>query len=332
MKRRNAVRCILLLVVAPALGAQPVGKVHRVGFVASTSPLADVSGENPANPFARAFVHGLRDLGYIQGKNLVLDIRTLDDKPERLDAVMAEFVRLRTDVVFLPSVALVLRAHKVVPKMPIVGLLVGSVAVDAGLARSMARPGGMVTGLTIDLEEEVTAKRLELLLQLVPRARRLAYIGHAEEWERPYVSKMRAVAEQLGVTVVHVQVTGGAFGSAFSRLRQVKADAFMVETSARAYGRRREIGQLAHASGLPGSCGASELVEHGCLMSYSPDNLDWGRRCAGYVDKILKGATPAELPIEAPSKFDFVINASTAKALGIAIPLPVLLRADRVID
>lgn len=336
MKRRTVLRLAGAMVIAPlaapSLDAQPSGKVYRVGFVATTSALAEISGPDPANPFVRAFVHGLRDLGYVQGKNLALEMRSLEGKPERLEAFIADFVRLKTDVVFLPTSLLVARAQKIAPNMPIVGLVVASNLVSAGLVQSLGRPGGTVTGLTIDVDEHVEAKRLELLLELTPRATRIAYVGLREEWERPYVLNIRAAAQRLGVTMVHVETGDGDFASAFLRLRHEQANAVMVERSPRAYGRRREIGQLALASGLPSSCAQGELVEQGCLMSYGTDNVDLGRRASVYVDKILKGAKPGDLAIEAPTKFELMINAKTAKALGITIPQSIGLRADRVID
>jgi putative ABC transport system substrate-binding protein len=320
------------VLIAPHVVAQPAKKIHRVGFVATTSPLAEISGPDPANPFVRAFVHGLRDLGYVQGKNLVLEMRTLEGKPERLQVLMADFVRLKMEVVFLPSSLLVPPAHKAAPTLPIVGLVNAGHLISTGLAQSMGRPGGTITGLSLDVDEDLEAKRVELFAELVPRARRIAFVGLREEWERPYAVKMRAAAERRGKTMVLVESAPGDFAPAFSRLKQEGVDAYMVERSPRAYGRRHEIGQLVVASGLPGSCGQAELVEQGCLMSYSPDNNDLARRLSVYVDKILKGAKPGDLPIEAPTKFELTINAKTAKALGLAIPQSVLLRADRVIE
>lgn len=332
MRRRDVALALLALAAAARASAQPAGKVHRVGFVATTSPLAEISGPNPANPFVRAFVHRLRDLGYAQGRNLALEMRTLEGKPERLEAVVTELVGLRTDVIFLPTGNFVARAHKVAPHMPIVALFVGSDLVRGGLAQSWARPGGMVTGVSIDVDEQLEAKRLELLRELAPRATRIAYLGLREEWDRPHVLKMRAYAERLGLTIVHLDTGAADFASAFSRLKREQVDAYMVERSPRAYGRRREIGHLALASGLPGSCGASELVEEGCLMSYSNSIVEQGRRVAVYVDRILKGAKPGDLAIEAPTEFELTINAKTASAIGIAIPQSLLLRAARVIE
>jgi putative tryptophan/tyrosine transport system substrate-binding protein len=332
MKRRDAACGMLALALAPLALAQPSSKVHRVGFVATTSPLAEISGPDPANPFTRAFVHGLRDFGYVQGRNLLLEMRTLEGKPERLEAVVAELVRLKTDVIFLPTGNFVERAQKVAPNTPIVALFVASNLLSAGVVQSRARPGGMVTGVSIDVDEQLEAKRLELLRELAPRATRIAYLGLREEWDRPHVLKMRVGAERLGLTLVHLETGPADFRSAFSRLKQERVHAYMVERSPRAYGLRQEIGRLALASGLPGSCGASELVEEGCLMSYSNNITEQGRRVAAYVDKILKGAKPGDLAIEAPTRIELVINAKAAKALGIAIPQSLRLRADRVIE
>jgi putative ABC transport system substrate-binding protein len=331
-KRRRFLQVAGLALVAPLARPQSASKVHRVGFVATTSPLSEISGPDPANPFVRAFVHRMRDLGYVHGKNLALEMRTLEGKPERLEAFMAEFARLKTEVVFLPSSMLVPRAHKAAPAMPIVGLIMPSHLIGAGLAHSAGRPGGMVTGVSIDVDEQLEAKRVELLLELAPRADRIAYLGLREEWERPYVQNMRMAAQRLGATVVHIESGHGDFEAAFSRMKLEKANAYVVERSPRAYGRRQEIGKLSLASGLPGSCHAAELVEQGCLMSYAPDTLDWGRRVALYVDRILKGAKPGELAIESPTKFELTINAKAAKALGIPIPQSMRLRADRIIE
>lgn len=332
MKRRDATLALLALAAAPCVIAQPTGKVHRIGFVATTSPLAEISGPDPANPFVRAFVRRLRDLGYAQGRNLALEMRTLEGKPDRLEGFVADFVRLKTDVIFLPTSNLVVRAHKVAPTIPIVGIFSTSVLMSSGIVQSPGRPGGMVTGVSLDLDEDVEAKRLELLRSLAPRATRIAYLGLLEEWDRAAVRKMRIGAERQGLTIVHLDTGHTDFASAFARLKGERVDAFLVERSPRAYGRRREIGQLAVASGLPGSCGASELVEEGCLMSYSDSIVEQARRVAVYVHSILKGAKPGDLAIEAPTEFELTINAKTASTLGIAVPQSILLRAARVIE
>jgi putative ABC transport system substrate-binding protein len=236
VKRRTVLQLAAGMLIAPGVRGQHAAKVHRVGFVATTSPLAEISGPDPANPFARAFVHGLRDLGYVQGNNLALEMRTLEGKPERLEAVVADLAQLKTDVIFLPTSLLAVRAQKVAPQMPIVGLVVPSYLISSGVAQSVARPGGTITGLSIDVDEQLEAKRLELLLEIMPGASRIAYLGLREEWARRHVQNMRAVAQRLGATVVHMDTGQGDFAAAFSRLKHEQVNAYMVERSPRAYG------------------------------------------------------------------------------------------------
>ena len=331
MTRRAVLKLACALAVAPRI-AFGQARVRRVGFIATTSPLAELTGPDPANPFTRHFVHGLRDLGYVQGKNLALEMRSLEGKPERLEAFMAEFVRLKTEVVFVPTSLLAARAHKLASKMPIVGLVSAIHLMSVGLAQSAGRPGGAITGVSLDAGEDLEAKRVELFLEFVPRVRRIAFIGLREEWERSYNVKMRAAAERLGRSIIHLESGQRDFAAAFARLKAEGADAYMVERTPRAYGHREEIGRLAAASGMPGSCGHGELVEQGCLMSYSPDNNELARRLSVYVDKVLKGTKPGDLPIEAPTKFELAINAKTARALGLDIPQSIRMRVDRVVE
>lgn len=331
MNRRDALLALLALSAPAAALAQPAHKMHRVGFVATVSPSAEITGNESVNPFVRAFVHGLRDLGYVGGRNLALEMRSLEGKPERLEAIVAELVRLQAETIFIASPALVPRAQKLAGDTPIV-TLVGTDLLATGLIRSFARPGGTVTGPSLDMEDEVEGKRLELLLELVPRTTRVAYVGSREAWSRPNALNIRATAQRLGIAVVHVDSGFGDFAPSFARLRDERVHAIVVERSSRAYGRRQQIGELAATSGLPSSCAQAELVEHGCLMSYGADIPDLGRRAGGYVARILKGAKPGDLPIEVPTKFELVINLRTAKALGVTVPQSVLLRVSRVIE
>ena len=190
----------------------------------------------------------------------------------------------------------------------------------------------MITVVSLDVDENLEAKRVELFLELAPAVKRIAFIGMQEEWARPYAANMRAVAQRMGRTMIHLESGAADYAAAFSRINEARADAFVIERSPRAYGRRREIGRLALASGLPGACSQAELVEEGCLMSYSTDNNDLARRVSAYVDKILKGTKPGDLQIEAPTKFELVINGRAARTLGLTIPPSLRLRTDRVIE
>jgi len=328
-----------LVLVAPTLAwgqskqafGQPGGKVARVAFIATTSPLAEITGPSPANTYVRVFVESLREHGYVEGRNLVLDMRTLAGNPERLDELVADVVRRKADVIYIATSVLVVRAAKLAGTTPIVGL-VGSDLIGTSLVKTFARPGGTVTGPSADVDENLEAKRLELLVQVAPKVRRIAYIGAREEWARPHTENMRAAARRLGVTLVHLESEYSDFSEAFARLRGEDVQAVFIERSPRAYGRRQQIGGLAVASGLPSCCSQSELADHGCLFTYGADNLDLARRAASYVERILRGAKPGDLPVEAPVKFEMVINMKTARALGISVPSAILARADRVIE
>jgi putative ABC transport system substrate-binding protein len=319
----------MLLGVTSAL-AQPA-KVARVGFIATTSPLAEIAGPNRSNAYVRVFVESLRDHGYVEGRNLVLDMRTLAGKPELLDGFITDFVRQKTDVIYVSTTPLVLRTLRSSGATPIVALIAADL-LGTEVVKTLAHPGGTVTGPAADVDAEIEAKRLQMFLQLAPKTRRVAYIGLRDDWERLYAQRVRAAARDLGVDLVLFESQYSDFADAFARLRSEDVNAVFVGRSARAYGRRQQIGELAAASGVPSCCSHREIAEHGCLFAYGADNLDLARRAASYVARILKGAKPGDLPIEAPVKFELVINMKTARALGIAIPQSILVRADRVIE
>jgi putative ABC transport system substrate-binding protein len=310
--------------------AQPAAKLHRVGMVFTITPMTDVSGPDPVNPAMRAFLHGLRDLGYAEGRNLILERRSLEGEPDRIDQIVRDFVRLKADVIFIPHSPMLPRVRGLAATIPIVAFI-DTDLVGTALVESFARPGGNITGLST-FREDVEAKGLELLREIVPGASRLAYVGTRQEWERPSLDHLRAAARRLGVAIFHAEITPPDLAFGFKRARIQEAQMLIVERSTYAFGRRREIGELAVASGVPTLCAYSEMVAHGCLMSYGAEVSDLMRRSAGYVDKILKGAKPGELPIEQPVKLELVINLRTAKVLGVAMSSSMLLRADRVIE
>jgi putative ABC transport system substrate-binding protein len=323
---------LFALLCAPLwAGAQQAPKMHRVAYLATTSPLSELIGPDPANPALRALVHGLRDLGYLEGRNLVLDIRSLEGKWERTEEFAADFARLGTDVIVLATYTLVPAVRKVTGSIPIV-MLAGGDMIGSGLVQSYARPGGNITGLRTDVDTDVEAKRLELMLELAPRLTRIAYLGSLEDWEGIYGQAVQAAARRRQVQLFHAPSTSKGFAGGFAAVKSGRADAFLVAHGAVPYAFRREIGEFAATSGVPSSCAHSEAVAHGCLMSYGADLPDVFRRVAGYVDRILKGTNAGDLPIEQPTKFELVINLRTAKRLGVTIPRSILLRADRVIE
>jgi putative ABC transport system substrate-binding protein len=306
-------------------------KVHRVAYLSITTPLSDHKGPDPINPAVRAFVHGLRDLGYVEGRNLVFDFHTLEGRLERIPEVLADIVRFRPDVIFSASQIVVERYLQATAGIPIVTLATWSL-VQPGVVQSLARPGGTVTGFILDVDLGVEAKRLELLREAVPGVRRIAYFGPTATWESPAGKRVADAAQRLGLSIFHVAYTGLGIQAGSAVLEKEAPDAVFVPLATASFVNRQRIGQFVSAKRLPCIAPFKEIVENGCLMSYGVDVIDLLRRAAGYVAKILEGAKPGELPIQQPTKFEFVINLKEAKALGLRISQSILLRADSVIE
>ncbi len=323
----------LSIVVAPLAAEAQVAKVHRVALVFTTSPVAEMDGPEPVNPVARAFVHALRALAYVEGQNLILERRSAEGKFERYADIFSGLVRLKVDVIVTVNTPMTQQAKAVTTIVPIV-MAASTDPVGAGLIRSLARPGGNITGLTFAVGPEIEAKRLQLLKETLPGASRLAYLGMKgdEDWEAPWGESLRAAAQRLGLTVVLAEHTPNDFTSAFSRIGRDRPDALFVSANPSAFAHRRLIVDFATRSRLPSTHAFREAVELGGLMSYGVNVPDLWRRAAGYVDRILKGAKPADLPVEQPTKFELVVNLKAAKALGLTIPQSVLMRADTVIE
>ena len=324
------VMLVALVACAVPVHAQK-SKVYRVAFIAALTPVSELSGADPVNLAARAFVHGLRDLGYVEGRNLILDIRTLGGRYERTPEILGDIVRLRPDVIFSSSQIVVERHLKAAAGIPMVTVASWSL-VETGMAQSLARPGGTVTGFIMDVDAGVEAKRIELLRETIPGARRVAYLGHPLAWESALGKRVLEAAGKLGISLFHVSYTGTDLDAAFASIEREASDAVFVPFGSTSFANRQRIGQFVSAKRLPCIAAYREIVEHGCLMSYGVDVNDVHRRAAGYVAKILEGAKPGELPIEQPTRFELVVNMRQAKALGLRIPQSIMLRADRVIE
>ncbi len=323
----------LLLAPLPA-EAQPTGKVYRVALILTTSPVSEMAGPEPVHPLARAFVHGLRILGYVEGQKLILERRSAEGRFERLGDIVADLVRLKADVIVTVTNATTLAAKAVTTTVPIV-MLGSRDPVGAGLVQSLARPGGNITGLTGTAGPELEAKRLQLLREALPGISRVAFFASKgdNEWESAGGQSVRAAANTLGLTLLQAEYMPHAYSDAFALIRRLRAAALFVGgASGAAYADRALIVEFATQARLPSTFWYREAVELGGLMSYGVSVPDLFRRAATYVDKILKGAKPADLPVEQPTKFDLVINMKTAKALGLTIPPSLLLRADEVIQ
>ena len=305
------------------LAARAQQAMPAVGYLGTTTP-------STAGQWTAAFVQRLRDLGWIESRNVKIEYRWAEGRSERFAEIAAEFVRLKVDVI-VTSGAAVLVAKQTTSVIPIV-FAAASDPVGGGLVASLVRPGGNITGLSLQATD-LAGKRLEVLREVIPDLRRLAMMANAgypaavlEE------SEVQAAAHTLGLEVATLEIRQAEdIAPAFEAL-QARADALYVVSEPLVNTYRIRVNNLALGARLPTMHGFRELVEAGGLMSYGPNFPDLYRRAADYVDKILRGAKPAELPVEQPTKFDLVINLTTAKILGITVPPTLLARVDEVIE
>ena len=315
---------LVILASTHLAGAQPI-KAYRIGFlsVASSSPLL---------PRVEAFRLGLRELGYVEGQNITIHYRWAEGKEERLPGLVAELLRLKVDVIVTHGIVPTLAVRQASTRIPIVCAACGN-AVATGLVASLARPGGNITGLTI-IAPEVSGKRLELLREIVPRLTRVAVLRNPGNPVSGLESReTEAAARTLGLQLQSRDVREPeGFASAFSMIKRERADALIVLSDAMFFGRRRQIADLAAANGLPTICLDGRV--RGVRRPYRlrAERRRDVRRAPIYVDKILKGANPGDLPFEQPTKFELIVNLKTARTLGLAIPQSLLLRADSVVE
>jgi putative ABC transport system substrate-binding protein len=317
-------RLPLATVILPfPVQGQPIGKRHRIGVL---SPGAPPPG------LLEAFVEALHELGYVDGKTLTIEWRFAAGKNERLAALAGELVRLKVDVIFAVNTPAAQAAKKATTSIPIVIARLAD-PVKTGLVASLARPGGNITGLS-SITDEVGAKRLELLKEALPGTVRVAVLWNAANPGHVFVIRgMEHAASKLGLQLQSVPVRGpDDFNSAFQGTTRSRAEAVVVVDDVLISSHKAAILDLAMKQAVPVVANHQELAEAGALMSYAQSVPDEYRRAAHYVDRILRGAKPADLPIEQPTKFLLVLNLKTAKALGLTIPPSLLLRADKVIE
>jgi putative ABC transport system substrate-binding protein len=316
---------IVFLPTAPVAQAQQSGKIARVGFLTG-SPLSAQVSRNAA------FRQGLRELGYTEGKDIVIEWRSYDGQRERQHALLAELVNMKVDVIVAVGSGDIRAAKTATSTIPIV-MLAGGDPVASGFVASLARPGGNVTGLAT-LRPELSGKRLEIATEVVPRLSRLAVFASSSSEDNLQMRKeLEHAAAAYGVTLQYLDVQNAKdIDPAFRAAVNARADAgFFRLPGPQTSSQRPQIAALAQKNRLPVIYDAAAYVEAGGLMSYGVSVSHLAQRAAVYVDKILKGAKPADLPVEQPSKFDLVINLKAAKQIGITIPPNVLARADRVI-
>lgn len=324
-RRRGILAMAAFLTAARPLAALAQQKLARVGYLFSF-PRGE--GEH----LWQACRAGLRELGYVEGKNVVLEPRWADGDYKRLPALVDELLRLKVDVLVTAATPPSRAAMAATKTTPIVFVAVGE-PIAVGLVKSMARPGGNITGLSL-LTSELSGRRLKLLLDCVGKAQTIAVIKNpANRVHATFLEESRAAAETLGVRLAPLDAEGPeGIERAFESARGAKADALIVFDDPVLWSHRKRFVALADKWKLPAMYGYREFVDEGGLISLGPDRVDHYRRTAIYVDRILKGANPAELPIEQPVKFQLVINLKSARGIGVAVPQALLLAADEVIQ
>ena len=324
MDRRTFIGALAggLVVARSVAEAQRAAQVHRIGFLSlgTTAQTAQVLG---------VFNEGLRDLGYVEGREIVFERRYADGRLERLPDLAAELVRLRVDVIVGSNNPIIAAARGATDKIPIV--MVAAVdPVGAGFVANLARPGGNITGLSIHASLEIFGKNLAMLTEIVPRLSRVGVLRQVESGSG--FADVEAAARKLNVSLYAVDVrTPDDIEGAFVAMTGKQVGAVVIQGGSLLYIRRQQIANLTLKHRLPAISIVSDFPQAGLLMSYGPNLQDHYRRAASYVVKILRGANPADLPVEQPAKFALVVNLTTAKALGLTIPQPLLLRADDVI-
>ena len=319
------VAAVLLLLIAPLAGdAQPLAKFARIGVL--TLAVA------PSTPLAEAFRQGLREHGYVEGQNLAFEYRYAEGRADRLPALAAELVRLKVDVIVTESNMAALAAKRATETIPIVMAIAGD-PVKAGVVGSLARPGGNVTGLTL-MHPELSGKRLQLLKEAVPRIALVAVIWNPTDPAAvDFLRETEVAARSLGLRLHVIEARAPAeLDAAFKAVADARPSAFFTLPGGMFQDNQTRILEFAKKNRLPGVFPNRVFVEAGGLISYGPNLAASSRRAAAFVDKLLKGAKPADLPIEQPTTFELVINLKTARALGLTIPASVLVWADQAIE
>ena len=326
-RREFAISLGALALAAPFASRSQSAKIPRIGYLQAVAP------QNGSSPFLEDFRKGLRELGYVEGKNIQLEIRWGEGRLDRMPALAAELVRMKVDLIFAVSSPAVWAAKNATTTIPIV-MPISSDPVGDGLVASLARPGGNITGMSL-MAPELSTKRLQLLKEVFPKQVRPAavlwnpdYYGMAARFKQ-----LQTAAPAMGMNVRSVEIRDSReLERALEGLDRDRPDAIVLLADPLTMSQRLRIVEFAAEERLPAIYEQDQFVDAGGLMSYGPNVDEQVRHAAAYVDRILKGAKPSDLPIEQPAKFDLVINLKTAKALGVAIPQWVLVQADRVIE
>jgi putative ABC transport system substrate-binding protein len=321
----NLILSALLVVLCASADAQQTIKIPRIGYVSGTGTSSD------QGPYVEALRQGLRNLGYVEGKNFVIEYRGAEGNLERIQDLVNDLVQIKVDVIVAPVPGAIRAAKQASKTIPIV-MVTGIDPVANGWVASLARPGGNITGIAT-LTQDLNGKRLELLTEVVPRLSHVAVLWIPDPASTVNFKEYEAAARALKVQLQSLEQRSEApdIEAAFKTAVKDRAGAVIVITTAALFIKQKQIADLAMKRRLPTMFQGSTWVDSGGLMSYSTNDVDALHRAAKYVDKILKGAKPADLPVEQPTKYEMVINLKTAQQIGLTIPQKVLVRADRVI-
>jgi len=325
---RKQILISLLLTVfllgVPSADGQQLRRSAKIGFLSSVS-----ASDNEAN--LKVFYQTLEELGYTEGKNIRIGYRWGEGKLDRMPALAAELINLNVDVIVTVGMPAVVAAKKASNTVPIVTANADNL-VEAGLVASLARPGGNITGST-RVDADFSRKRLELLKETFPKLSRVAVVSHGSLGsDQEELQEVQAVARSLGLEIQSLTVQDPSqFPGTYSEIMKRQAEALIFFPSAFTSFHRKDLIEFAIKNRLPTMCSGINWIEVGCVLAYGPNVTEFYRRAAVFIDKILKGAKPADIPVEQPTKFDFIINLKTAKQIGLTIPPNVLARADRVI-
>jgi putative tryptophan/tyrosine transport system substrate-binding protein len=320
MAALTVILTVALLAVPFVAQAQQPGKIYRIGLLRADGPVSTWRASY------RPFLEGLRELGYVEGSNVVFEVRSAEEKYERLPALAADLVERGVDVFFAAGDEKILALKQATSTIPIV--MNACDALEVGFVSSLARPGGNLTGVTC-ISGDLAVKRLELLKEVVPRMSRVAVLYHPGDPHAGLeVARAQSLAQSWGIRVQSLTVREDRFAA----MARERADVLFVVGQTFTWTHAKKIGDLTAKNRLPAIHANREFPDAGGLMAYGPNGNAMDRRAATYVARILKGAKPADLPVEQPTKFEFVINLKTAKALGLTIPQSVLARADEIIQ
>jgi len=335
MRRRDFTKVIAVSAAGwpHAAHAQQTTKAYRIALVHPSVSIADMS-ENGGNPYFPAFFKELRRLGYIEGVNLVVTRYSGEGREERFPDLCHEVVRTNPDIIVTAASRLVLSFKAATDTIPVVATMADPV--PFGIVTNIARPGGNITGVSVEAGLDIWSKRLQILREAVPTASKVGFLGSRQIWSLPQVNALREAAQQLGISLlgppIESPIQGEEYRRVFGVMAQEHVDGVIIGDQLEHVTHRQLIVDLVGAAKLPTIFPYREYFEIGALMAYGPSSSDVWRRLAGYVDQILKGAHPGDLPIYLASKFDLLINLKTAKAIGITIPPSLLVRADEVLE